>query len=106
MFVAVKRVVGSAQGSDGLEINLGEFLLPLLPLASPPPIILPQICRRGLGGSIGFPAVGGLEPRPPHRWIRPWRKAASFDPAVDNSSAISVSSFFFRGSIALSLQID
>jgi hypothetical protein len=22
------------------------------------------------GGFIGFPVVGGLEPRPPHRWIR------------------------------------
>ena len=49
---------------------------------SPPPLLpppsslslnlFPQICRRGVGGSMGFPAVGGLEPLQTDRWIRPY----------------------------------
>jgi hypothetical protein len=43
-----------------------DFVL-LLPLVSPSLILLPQICREGLGGSIRFPAVRGPRalPAPP-----------------------------------------
>jgi hypothetical protein len=41
-----------------------DFLL-LISLASSSLILLPQICRRDLGGFIRFSAVGGLSPTPP-----------------------------------------
>jgi hypothetical protein len=60
----------------------GDFLLLLLPLASLSLIPLPQICRRGWELHWISGGRGGLKPRPPHRWIRPYYRVGTTNPAL------------------------